>query len=266
MKYIKIIINSIDKTSHQLSKFRTKNWIVINDQSRGVYNTNSDIIFKATMLKSSLYGYSDAHIIVKGIITITVAGDDTAARKADERSKGVILKNFASFVSCKSEINNTEIDNAKDIYIVMPMYNLIEYRDNYLKTSGCLWQYYKDETNDSFADSKSFESKVKITRNTAADDNTKYVEIIVPLKYLCNFWRTLEMPLINCEVNLILTWSSACVITNSTGEGRFEITDTKFYVPVLTLSAQDHTKLLHELNSGFKRTMNWNKYQPDPKT
>ena len=88
----------------------------------------------------------------------------------------------------------------------MPMYNLIEYSDNYSKTSRCLWQCYKDDPNDNLTDSESFKSKKKITGNTPADRNTKNVEIIVPLKYLINFWRTLEMPLINCEVNLILTW------------------------------------------------------------
>ena len=83
---------------------------------------------------------------------------------------------------------------------------------------------------------------------------------MVPLKYFSNFWRTLEMPLINCEVNLILTWSSACVITNSNGLGRFAITDTELYVPVVTLSTQENTKLLQQLKSGFKRVINWNKY------
>ena len=87
---------------------------------------------------------------------------------------------------------------------------------------------------------------------------------MVPLKYLSNFWRTLEMPLINCEVNLILTWSSACVITNSNGAGTFEITDTKLYVPVVTLSTQENTKLLQQLKSGFKRVINWNKYLSKP--
>ena len=81
-----------------------------------------------------------------------------------------------------------------------------------------------------------------------------------------NFWRTLEIPLINCEVNLILTWSSTCVITNSTGIGRFAITDKKLYVPVVTLLTQDNAKLLQQLKYGFKRMINWNKYQSDPKT
>ena len=87
---------------------------------------------------------------------------------------------------------------------------------------------------------------------------------MVPLKYLSNFWRTLEMPSINCEVNLILTWSSTCVITDSTGAGTFEITDTKLYVPVVTLSTQENAKLVQQLKSGFKRVINWNKYLSKP--
>ena len=137
----------------------------------------------------------------------------------------------------------------------MPMYNLIEYSDNYSKTSGNLWQYYRDEPTDNLVDSESFKSKIKITGKTPSTGNEKDVEIIVPLTYLSNLWRTLEMPLINCEVNLILTWSSTCVITNSTGAGKFKITDTKLYVPAVTLSTQDNSKLLQQLKSGFKRTV-----------
>ena len=138
----------------------------------------------------------------------------------------------------------------------MPMHNLIEYSDNYSKTSGSLWQYYRDEPNDNLADSESFKPKTKITGKNRAAGNGKDVEIMVPLKCLSNFWRTLEMPLINCEANLILTWSSTCVITNSTCAGTFEITDTKLNVPVVTLSTQDNSKLLQQLKSGFKRGIN----------
>ena len=148
----------------------------------------------------------------------------------------------------------------------MPMYNLIEYSDNYLKTSGSLWQYYKVDPNDNIADSESFKYKVKITGKTPDIGNTKNVEIIVPLKYLSNFWRTLEIPLINCELNLELTWSRGCVITNSTGEGKLAITDTKLYVPVVTLSTQGNAKLFQQLKSGFKIIINWNKYKSNVKT
>ena len=264
MEYQKIANLSDDKTSNKPFKFRTKNLVKINDESRGTYNVNSQIKFKTTMLKSSLCDYSDAYILVKGAITIAGAGDDAAARQADERDKGVIFKNCAPFTNCISEINDTQVDNAKDIDIVMPMYNLIEYSDNYVKTSGSLWQYYRDEPNNNLADSESFKFKVKITGKTPANDNEKDVEIMVPLKYLSNFWRTLEMPLINCEVNLILTWSSTCVITNSTGAGTFEITGTKLYIPIVTLSTQENAKLLEQLKSGFKRIIHWNKYLSKP--
>ena len=122
----------------------------------------------------------------------------------------------------------------------MPMYNIIEYSDNYSKISGSLWQFYRDEPNDNLIDSKSFESKIQITEKTPNNAITKDLEIIVPLKYLRNFCKNLEMSLINCEVNLILTWSSTFVITNSTGAGILAITDTKPFVPGLTLSSQDN--------------------------
>ena len=255
----------LDSASNQPSKFRTKNWVEINDESRGTYTSN-DIKFKTTMLRSNLCDYADAYILVKGTITITGAGDDAAAREADERNKGVTFKKCALFAKYISRINNKDIDTAQDIDIVMSMYNLIEYSDNYSKTSGGLWQYYKDEPNGNLANSESFKSKVKITGNTPANLNTIVVEIIVLLKYLTSFWKTLEMPLINCDVDLSLTWSKDCVITNSTGAGKFENKYAKRYVPVGTLSNQDNPKLLQQLKSGFKGTINWNKYESNVKT
>ena len=136
------IANLIDDTSNQPSKFRTRNWVEINDESRGAYNVNSQIKFKTTMLKSSLCDYSDAYIFVKG----TISANNTAAAgaAANNTNRKVIFKNCAPFTNCISKINHTQIDNAKDIDIVMPMYNLIEYSDNYAKTTGSLWQYCKD--------------------------------------------------------------------------------------------------------------------------
>ena len=129
MEYQKIA-NLIDNASNQPSKFRAKNWIEINDESREAYSVNSQIKFKTTMLKSSLCDYSDAYIFVKGTITINGIGADAVARRADEGDKGVAFKNCPPFTNCISEINNAQVDNAKDIDIVMPMYNLIEYSDN----------------------------------------------------------------------------------------------------------------------------------------
>ena len=144
------------------------------------------------------------------------------------------------------------------------MYNLIEYSDNYAKTSGSLWQYRKDiptvDNNNAivnFAENNltdSFNFKVKMTSQTG-DKGTKNVEIMIPLKDLSVFWRSLELPLINCEINLILTWSTNCVIvsTNVANQNAtFAITDTKLFVPVVTLSTQNNSKLIQQLKSGFK--------------
>ena len=274
MEYQKIANLIDDDTSNQPSKFRTRNWVEINDESRGAYNVNSQIKFKTTMLKSSLCDYSGAYILVKGTISVNNTAAQGAA--ANNTNKKVIFKNCAPFTKCISEINNTQIDNAKDIDIVMPMYNLIEYSDNYAKTTGSLWQYSKDihprnangeiivfDVNNV---TESFNYKVKFTGQTG-NNGTKDVEIMVPLKYLSNFWRTLEMPLINCEVNLILTWSSTCVLITTGIQNQaatFAITDTKLYVPVVTLSTQENAKFFQQLKSGFKRVINWNKYLSKP--
>ena len=159
----------------------------------------------------------------------------------------------------------------------MPMYNLIEYSVNYSKTSVSLWQHCKDipaVNNDgntvdfngaNATDSLNF--KTKITGQTDNNGRIDNVEIMVPLKYLRNFWRTLEMPLINCEVNLILTWSKDCIIiyTNVANQiPTFAITEANLYVPVVTLSTQDNANLLTQLKSGFKRAISWNKYLLKP--
>ena len=128
MKHQKLA-NLLDDASSQPSKCRTKNWVEINDESRGTYNANREIKFKTTMLKSSLCDYGDACILVRGAITV----NNTAAADADANNthKKVIFKNCAPFTNCISEINNTQVDSAKDIDIVMPIYNLIEYSHNY---------------------------------------------------------------------------------------------------------------------------------------
>ena len=273
MEYQKVI-NLLDNASNEPSKFRTKNWVEISDESRGTYNTNTRIKSKTTMLKSSLCNYS-VNILVKGKITV----NNTAAADADANNtnKKVIFKNCASFTECISRINNTQVDDAKCIDIIMSMHNLIEYSDNYSKTSGSLWQYCKDilavNVNGDIVyfnganATDSFNFKTKIKAQTDDDGEINNVEIMVPLKYLSNFWRTLEMPLINCEVELILTWSAGCVIIYTDVANQnptFTITETYLYVPVVTLSTQDNAKLLPQLKSGFKRAIKWNKYLAKP--
>ena len=128
MEYQKIA-NLLDNASNQPSKFRTRNWVEINDEARGTYSPNKQIKFKTSMLRSSLCDYSDAYILVKGNISVNnTAG---AGADANNTNKKLIYKNCAPFTDTIREINNSQVDNAKDIDIVIPIYNLIEYIDNY---------------------------------------------------------------------------------------------------------------------------------------
>ena len=208
MEYQKIA-NLLNDESNKPSKFRTKNWVELNDDIRGACSPNKQIRFKTAMLRSSLCDYSDAYILVKGNISVNNTAADGAA--ANNTNKKVIFKNCAPFTNCISKINNTDIDNAKYIDIVMPMYNLIEYSDNYSKTSGSLWQYCTEvpavNNNGNIVDfnganvTDSFNFKTKITGQTN-DDGRIDAEIMV---LLSSFWRTLEMSFSNFEVELILT-------------------------------------------------------------
>ena len=151
----------------------------------------------------------------------------------------------------------------------MPMYNLIEYSDNYSDTSGSLWQFKRGEqnmnngnhNNISTADSVSFKYKSTILENPTADGALKNAKIVVPLKYLSNFWRSLEMLFINCKIQLELNWTKNCVMSNFAGETTFKIRNTKLYVPIVTLSTEDNINLTKQLNKGFKRPVYWNEYK-----
>ena len=289
----------MDSESENLSKFVTRNYVKVNSLSN-TYNENKSIRFKTPMLRSDLCDYADAYILVNG--TITVAGN----QPTDIQNKPVILKNNAPFVSCITRINGELIEDADDLDIVMPTYNLLEYSKNYRKTIGSLYNYYRDELNDdanlnNFANnnvvsSNSFQCKNKIIGNTYNIDSTivpaaggarvanpnydannsgkKSTELAIPLKYLSNFWRALNMPLISCEVSLELKWDKNCVITSQqigmnldggntaapTG-ATLAINDCKLHVPIVTLSKDDEIKLLTNLKSGFTREIKWNKYR-----
>ena len=251
------IINLLDDTTNQPSKFRTMNWVETNDELKGKYDKRNRR-FKTSMMRPDLCGCSDAYILVQGIINVP----DTAAGNAavSNTNKNVIFGNCAPFTICITEINKVQVDDAQDIGIVMSMYTLIEYSDAYSQTSGSLWQYYRDEPaleiNNNIIDfhngninSTLFTSKQQITGETG-NGGTKVVDIIVPLKYLSKFWKTLEMPLINCKISLQLKWSKNCILVAGTAANQkpyFEIIDTKIYVPVVTLSTQGNVKLLKQL-------------------
>ena len=198
------IINLLDHSSNEESKFATKKWYVIDSQTTKVkYKQGDTIKFETETIKLSLCDYSDAFILVTGNITVA-ANNDT----------DVAFKNCAPFSTCTTKINDVFVDEANHIYIAMPMYNLIEYSDNYSDTSGSLWQFKRDEVPPNDADlsidnSQSFKYKAALvgkTANAVTDTNSsvKNTKIVVPLKYLSNFWRSLEMPLINSKIHLAL--------------------------------------------------------------
>ena len=203
------------------SKFATRKWYVINDQNNTGYgegNEDSAIVkFENKVIKSNLCDYSDAYIHVTGDITAT--GGDANTR--------VAFKNCAPFTKCITHINDEHVDNADNLDIIMPMYNVIEYSDNYSDTSGSLWQFKRDEqnmdngnpANVTIADSTSFKYKSSLIKELTAVDNNRVFEngkVAVPLKYLSSFWRSLEMPLFNCKTHLELNWSKDCVMSTIT--------------------------------------------------
>ena len=279
---------SEDNESEQLSKFVTRKYFRVNSLSN-TYNENKSIRFKTPMLRSNLCDYSDAYILVKGTITVTAPGVNNDANNIrDKRNRPLILKNNVQFVSCITRINGKLIEDADDLHIVMPMYNLLEYSKNYRKTIGSLYNYYRDEiTNDNIPEvntfnnirvvnSNTFKYKNKIIDNTN-NQGTKDIELAIPLKYLGNFWRALNIPLISCEVFLELKWNKNSVITsleqrqvdagppvvrdNAPTGATLSMTDCKLYVAVVTLSKDDEIKLLTNLKSGFKKEIIWNKYR-----
>ena len=183
------IVNLLNGSDNEYAKFPTKIWYVIDSESKGKYSHHDPIKFLTKSIKSSLCDYSDAYILVTGNIAAT---PNNAATQ-------VVFKNCAPFEKCRTEINETFVDETDFINITMPMYNLIEYSDNYSDTSGSLWNFKRDEiinnanvTNDDNA--PSFKYRANLIGNTETNGTKKEVKIAVPLKYLSNFWRSLEMP------------------------------------------------------------------------
>ena len=228
------IVNLLDITSDNkdLPRYVTKKWIEVYDQSEKNYNVNNEIRIKTPIIRSDLCDFSDAYIVVKGDITVdkkaftaddfealnNTAANTIATNNANNNAfdeKKLVFKNDASFINCITKINGIKIDTAEDLDVVMPMYNLLEYSKNYKKTTGSLWNYYRDEPNSStdndnithsILNSKSFDYKVNFIGSVTKNNLTKNdVKIVIPLKHLSNFWKNLDIPLIICEVESILT-------------------------------------------------------------
>ena len=238
----------------------------------GNYGVNKDtgadnpdtIKYDTRVLKPNLCDYAEAYILVDGTIRATIAINATR----------LALKNCAPFTKCNLEINDEHVDTAENLDTVMPMYNLIEYSDNYQDSSATLYQYKRDEPpeDDAVADltadnSDSFKYKIKLLGNIpqldadAALVGRLNVKVAVPLKYLSNFFRSLEMPLIKCKIKLNLKWKKECVLSTADDTVVFIINDTKLYAPVVTLSKEDNIDFIGQQNKGFQRSVYWNEYE-----
>ena len=261
-------INLLVEIDTDSKHFATKKLHVINDENNTNYGVNKDtgannpdtIKYDTRVLKPNLCDYAEAYILVDGTIRGT-AGDNNTR---------LALKNCAPFTKCNLEINDEHIDTAENLDIVMPMYNLIEYSDNYQVSSATLYQYKRDEPPEANAiddltvdNSNSFKYKVSLLGYPVVADNIakRSVKVVVPLQYLSNFFRSLELPLINCKIKLNLTWKKECVLSTDAGDAVFIINDTKMYVPVVTLSKEDNKDFIEQQNKGFQRSIYWNEYK-----
>ena len=215
------IINLLDKIDTDSKHFATKKWYINNDENNTNYGVNKDtdadnpdtIKYDTRVLKPNLCDYAEAYILIDGTISAAAANANTR----------LALKNCAPFTKCNLEINDEHVDTAENIDITVPMYNLIEYSDNYQDSSATLYQYKPDEPpeanaiNDLTTDtSSSFTYRVELLGNPVLNDNIakRSVKVVVPLKYLSNFFSSLEMPLINCKIKLNLTWKKRVCIIN----------------------------------------------------
>ena len=256
------IVNLLGGADNKSLKFATRKWYVIPAQNNTDYGEgkkdSTTVKFETKVIRSSLEDYSDAYILVAG--DLTAIGGDGHTR--------IAFRNCAASTKYLNHINNEHVDNADNLDFIMPIYNLIEYNDNYSDTSGSLWQIKRDERrvkntgnseNISTANSRSLKYKSSFFKPLEAADNRVFKDMkkAVPIKCLSSFWRSLEMPLINCKIHLALNWTKDCVMS-TIADTAFKITSTNLYVSIVTLSSKESVKLLEE---GFKRLAYWNDNQ-----
>ena len=210
-------INLLNVSDNENLKFATKKWYIIDNEANGNYSKGEEMKFLTRSIESSLCNYSEAYLVVTGNTNVT---------GRDENTK-VAFKNWASFKKSRTEINETFIDDANFINITMPMYNLIEYSDNYSDTSGSLWNVKRDEIEGdvdlTIDNASSFKYIANLIGNTENNGIKNGVKLAVPLKYLSNFWRSLEMSLINCKIEFLLGWYEERTLSNAGTAATFKI-------------------------------------------
>ena len=282
----------MDKTTEEIPKFTTTKWVENFDQSNGSYNANKDIRFKTPQLRSDLCDFKEAYIVVIGKITAvnTNLPNDGDIPNGAKYSRKVVLKTSAPFFYCFLKINNQLIEEAQDLDVVMPMYDLLYHSKTFRKTTGPFWNYYPDKLNSEyigdnertrvlypFRNSERFNYKTKLVGTLLAEDELEDIKIVAPLKNLSNFMFNLNVLLINTVIELIFKWSQNCALTkkvtreakaeipaqgdnplvptvraiNRPTSLKFNITDCNLYVPVVTLQEKYEKKLYEELKTGI---------------
>ena len=250
--------------------------VYINDQNNGQYGeddiNDNTIKIDTEAVKPFLCDYSDAYILVTG--DITVVGGDVNTK--------VAFKNCHPFIKCKIHLNDTHVEDSNNLDLIMNLYNLIEYSDNYSDSAASLYNFKRQEplannANSTVADSSSFKYKSDLLRypsNSTVNNNVralpantnpewKNAQVIVPLKYISSFFRSLELPLINTKLYIELNYTKNSVIStvDAANSTTFKITKTELHVLVITLKIEDNNKLNQLLDTEFKRKVYWNEYK-----
>ena len=271
------ILNHLEQPDDDELKFQSKKWHIINDQNNGQYGNggqnDSTIKFSTEIIKSFLLDYSEAYILVTGDIRFEDGNDTTK----------VAFKNCHQFIRSVIHLNDEHVDTAENLDLTMNLYNLIEYSDNYADTTASLYQYKRPEQTKSnnivadltYDDSSSFKYQSNLLQgivSTGVNANINLdvpdahrlrfnAKIVVPLKYISNFFRSLELPLINTKLYIELNWTKHSRISDSARDTTFQITKTKLYTPVVTLNTDNNRKLSDILKKGFKVSVFLNEYK-----
>ena len=256
----------LDHKENTYPKYQAKKWYIINDQNNGQYgegdNNDDTVKIDTGVVKPFLCDYADAYILVTG--DITVVGGEVNTK--------VAFKTCHPVTKAKINLYDTHVDESDNLDIIMDMYNLIDYSDNYSDSTASLYQFKRQEllvnnANLTVNDSSSFKYLLGYSSNSTVDNNGnrqlpantdlqwKNVKIIVPLKYISSYSRSLELPLINTELYIELNYPKHSVISNNAGDSTFKIAKTELYVPVITLNTEDNNKFKKLLDSEFNRSI-----------
>ena len=273
-------INLLDHEDEDDLRFETTKWYIVNDHNNGNYSQGHDVPsivkFDTEIVRSFLCDYSDAYILVTSNIKVQNGNDATR----------VAIKNCHRFTRATFKLNNEQVDTADNLDLTMNLYNILGYSDNYSDTAGSLYQYKRPESGgnngnlvnlgtalSSFKYQSGLVQKQLTTPNSETipvntDPNFanahriwKHINIAVPLKYISNFFRNLELPLINTKLYMELNWTKYSVLCNQNQNSIFQATKCELYIPIVTLNTENNNKLSELLSKGFERTVVWNEYK-----